>query len=208
LPRRPLFHVDAVQAVVSTEITLASSHADLLTISAHKIGGPKGVGALAIRRGAKIAPLLTGGGHEHGLRSGTENVSGILGFGAACETLRRARALEIGRYQALRSRLLAALPPGAKALLSPMTPAAPHVITIECAGKENDWIVLLLSRAGVMAAAGSACKSGSREASLIVKALGLDDARAKSVVRISFGWASEEKDVDVCVDALRNALAR
>ena len=208
LPHKPLFHVDAVQAVVSTDITLASSHADLLTFSAHKIGGPKGIGALAIRRGTKLFPILTGGGQEQGLRAGTENVLGIIGFGAASEALRHARAGEIERYRALRERFLSSLPSGAIPVLKVETPAAPHVITVECEGKENDWIVLLSSRAGVMIAAGSACKSGSREASSTVRALGFSEARAKSVVRVSFGWDTKEKDVDRCIDVLRSALSR
>lgn len=208
LPSRPLFHIDAVQAVVSSDIAMESSKADLLTISAHKIGGPKGIGALAVRRGTNVSPVLTGGGQERGMRSGTENVAGILGFGAAADALRATRGTEILRYQALRTRFLESLPSGAKALLPLETPAIPHVLALECDGKENDWIVLLLSRAGVMVAAGSACKSGSREASMVVKALGLDDVRAKSVVRVSFGWANTEKDVDVCVDALAAALKK
>ncbi|WKZ29567.1 MAG: cysteine desulfurase family protein [Patescibacteria group bacterium] len=207
-PARPLFHVDAVQAVVSTDFAMSATHVDLLTVSAHKIGGPKGIGALVVRKGLQLKPLLTGGGHERGTRSGTENVSGILGFGAATEALRKARPEEIERYQALRARFLNALPSGALLLVPKDAPHAPHILTIECPGKENDWIVLLLSRAGVMAAAGSACKSGSREASAVIKALGLSEARAKSVVRFSFGWSTNEKDVDRAIDALHDALAR
>jgi len=206
VPAAPLFHVDAVQAVVSADADMRSSQADLFTVSAHKIGGPKGVGALGVRKGVKLAPLFAGGGHEGGLRSGTENASGIAGFGAAASALRSSRAAEIGRYQDLRARLVAALPPGAKPLIGSGVPVAPHVLAIECAGKENDWIVLLLSRAGVMAAAGSACKSGSREASTVVRALGLDDARARSVIRASFGFATDEKDADAFADALASAL--
>ncbi|HJV32819.1 MAG TPA: cysteine desulfurase family protein, partial [Patescibacteria group bacterium] len=205
---KPLFHVDAVQAVVSSAIDMRSARADLFTVSAHKIGGPKGVGALGVRKGVKLMAVLTGGGHEGGLRSGTENAPGIAGFGAAASVLRANRTDEIARYAALRARLLAALPSGAKPLIPAGVPAAPHILAIECAGKENDWIVLLLSREGVMVAAGSACKSGSREASSVVRALGLDDARARSVIRVSFGAVNDEKDVDACVDALGTALRR
>ena len=208
LPKKPVFHVDAVQAVVSSACTIAVTRADLFTVSAHKIGGPKGIGALVVRKGVKLAPVLTGGGHEGGMRSGTENVSGILAFGAAAEALVSTRAEEIERYRALRARLLSGLPANVRPLLPTEAEVVPHIVALECVGKENDWIVLLLSRAGVMVAAGSACKSGSREASSIVKALGLDDARAKSVVRVSFGWRTNEKDVDVCVDALLRAVAR
>jgi cysteine desulfurase len=208
MPTPPLFHVDAVQAVVSADTDMRSTAADLFTISAHKIGGPKGVGALGVRKGVKLVPVLTGGGHEGGLRSGTENAVGIAGFGAAATALRSGRDAEIGRYRAFRARLLAALPPGARPLIGDDVAVAPHILSIECQGKENDWIVLLLSRAGVMVAAGSACKSGSREASSVIRALGLDDARARSVIRASFGYASDEKGVDMFVDALGAALRR
>ncbi len=208
LSKKTVFHVDAVQAVVSTACTMAATRADLFTVSAHKIGGPKGIGALVVRNGLILSPLLTGGGHEGGRRSGTENVPGILAFGAAAEALVSTRTEEIERYRALRARLLSGLPAGVRPLLPTETEVAPHVVALECVGKENDWIVLLLSRAGVMVAAGSACKSGSREASSIVKALGLDDTRAKSVVRVSFSWRSNEKDIDVCVDALLRATGR
>ncbi|MEK7546232.1 MAG: cysteine desulfurase family protein [Patescibacteria group bacterium] len=204
--KKPLFHVDAVQAVVSVEMDMRSVRADLFTISAHKIGGPKGVGALGVRKGVKLAPILTGGGHEGGARSGTENAAGIAGFGAAASALRSKRADEVARYVGLRKRLLAGLPPGAHPLIAEGVPVVPHIVSIECPGKENDWIVLLLSREGVMAAAGSACKSGSREASSVVRALGLDDARARSVIRASLGFASEEKDADAFVGALKKIL--
>lgn len=206
--KKPLFHVDAVQAIVSSGTDMRSAHADLFTVSAHKIGGPKGIGALGVRKGVKLAAVLTGGGHEGGLRSGTENASGIAGFAAAAAALLAKRAAEIGRYQDLRARLVSSLPSGAAPLIGNDVPVAPHILTIECAGKENDWIVLLLSRAGAMAAAGSACKSGSREASPVIRALGLDDARARSVIRASFGHASDEKDVDAFVDALEKALKK
>ena len=208
MPSAPLFHVDAVQAVVSGELDMRSAGADLFTVSAHKFGGPKGVGALGVRKGVKLAALLTGGGHEGGLRSGTENAPGIAGFGAAASALRARRSEETARYRDLRARVLAALPSGARLLIADGVPVAPHILPIECAGKENDWLVLLLSRANVMAAAGSACKSGSREASSVIRALGLDDARARSVLRASFGWSSDEKDADAFVGALGDALRR
>lgn len=208
LPAPPLFHVDAVQAAVSSELTFREASADLFTLSAHKIGGPKGVGGLIVRRGVTLAPVLTGGSHEGGRRPGTENASGIAGFGAAAASLRAGRAGDIVRYRALRDRLLSKLPSGARPLLPPEAAAVPHILALECVGKENDWIVLLLSRAGVMVSAGSACSSGSREASAAVKALGLDDARARSVLRVSFGHANDEKDVDGFVDVLTAALAR
>jgi cysteine desulfurase len=202
-----LYHVDAVQAVVSTDLTFASTKADLFTVSAHKIGGPKGVGALVVRKGLKLVPMQAGGGHESGKRSGTENAPGIAGFGAAAQALLISREAEADRYRKHRERLLSKLPAGVKPLVSAEAPSAPHILSLECPGMENDWLILLMSREGVMIAAGSACKSGSREASEIIKALGLDDARAKSVVRVSFGHDTKEKDVDAFIDALTRSLS-
>lgn len=208
---KPLLHTDAVQAVVSSMADFKTLGADLMTISAHKIGGPKGVGALVVRRGVKLSPTLHGGGQEGGLRSGTENVPGIAGFGAAAEALRRKREEESDRYRALRERLLGALAASglaARPLLPPGTPAAPHILPLECPGMENDFLVLLLSRAGAMVSAGSACKSGTREASSVLIAIGLPDVRAKSVIRVSFGHATSEKDVDRFIEALGEALKK
>jgi cysteine desulfurase len=208
---RALLHVDAVQAVVSSEVDMRALGVDLLTLSAHKIGGPKGVGALAVRRGLKLEPQLTGGGHEGGLRSGTENVAGIAAFGAAAEALARSRQDEISRYAALRRRLLDGLEARgvpAKPLLPRETPAVPHIVALECPGHEADWIVLLMSRAGAMISAGSACKSGARQASSLLSAMGLPADRAKSVIRASFGPATAETDIDDFLERLEDALAR
>lgn len=207
-PVTPLFHVDGVQAMVSTNVDMHSIRADLFTFSAHKIGGPKGIGAIAVRKGVELYPVLTGGGQESGLRSGTENSAGIAGFAAAATTLRTSRALEIARYESLRARLLTALPPGIKPLVAPGVPVAPHIVALECVGKEQDWMVMLLSRAGVMVSAGSACKAGNREASETAIAMGLNEKRSRSVIRVSFGHASNEKDVDTFIDALTSALSR
>lgn len=206
-----VLHTDAVQAVVSSMADFKTLGADLMTVSAHKIGGSKGVGSLVIRRGLRLSPTLHGGGQEGGLRSGTENVPGIAAFGAAAEALRRKREEETGRYRALRERLLGSLAASGRAarpLLPTVTPVAPHILPLECPGMENDFLVLLLSRAGAMVSAGSACKSGSREASSVLTALGLPDVRAKSVIRVSFGHATTEGEVDRFVEALGEALKK
>jgi cysteine desulfurase len=214
---KPLFHVDAVQAVVSMPFSVTEAKADLTTLSSHKIGGPKGVGALIVRRGlmptgvshdTRLLAILTGGGQENALRSGTENVPGIAGFAAAAARLRGERAADIANYEILRSALSEALEEGgrAKAVITPGR-AAPHIAAFECPGFEADYLVLLLSRAGVMVSAGSACKSGSREASSVLKAIGLPVERARSAIRVSFGPASTQKDVDRLVDAF-SASAR
>ena len=208
---KPLFHVDAVQALVSTPFSLTDAKADLTAISSHKIGGPKGVGALVVRRGlmpngvdnrARLLAILTGGGQEGGLRSGTENGPGIAGFAAAAERLRSERAADIANYETLRDALFEAL--AREGRVKPVIGtegALPHVAALEVPGFEADYLVLLLSRAGVMVSAGSACKSGARESSSVLKAMGLPEGRARSVIRVSFGPSSTRKDVDRLVDA-------
>ena len=210
LKPRPLFHVDAVQGVVATPLDFKTSGADLVSLSAHKIGGPKGVGALVVRRGTALHPMTTGGGHENNLRPGTENAAGIAGFGAAAGRLLREREDDRRRYERLSGRLRTLLAEtGAAGPLMPAgTMQAPHIVAVECPGAEADWIVLLLSRAGVMVSAGSACKSGSREASSALRAMGLPDARAKSVIRVSFGPQNTEAEVDVFVKTLGEALRK
>lgn len=205
---RPAFHADAVQAAVASPFDFKNSGADLASLSAHKVGGPKGVGALIVRRGTILHPAVAGGGHENNLRSGTENAAGIVGFGAACAALEAGRSEEIRRYERLRERLVSRLPDGAMLLISGHVPRTPHIIPLECPGAEADWIVLVLSRAGVMVSAGSACKSGSRKASPILQAMGLPDRRAKSVIRVSFGPRNTEEEVDAFVKALWQALQR
>ncbi len=201
---KPLLHVDAVQAVVSSEISFRTSQADLLTVSSHKIGGPKGAGACLIRHGLKLAPLLHGGGQESGLRSGTENVPAIAGFGAAAARLARERANDIRLYETLRTRLLG----GKIARSLALGASVPHIVPLEMPDQENDWIVLLLSRAGVMVSAGSACKSGAREASEALTAVGLSERRARSVIRASFGPSATERDVDAFLEALTSSASR
>lgn len=208
LKPRPALHTDAVQAVTAASFDFKTSGADLASFSAHKIGGPKGVGALVVRRGTVLRPMIAGGGHENNLRSGTENAAGIAGFGAACAALAAGRGEEIRQYERLRERLVSRLPDGAKPLMSGRALCAPHIIPLECPGAEADWIVLVLSRAGVMVSAGSACKSGSRKASPILQAMGLPDQRAKSVIRVSFGPQNNEEEVDIFVEKLKSALEK
>ncbi len=207
---RPLFHVDAVQAVISGAVDVDAFRADLLSLSAHKIGGPKGVGALFVRRGTALVPILTGGGQESGLRSGTENVAGIVGFGAAAERLKRSFENDRGRFIELRDALGSALAASGLAVkpLLPSSPTAPHIVALECPGADADFLVLLLGKAGFAVSAGSACHAGSRETSLVLKAIGLPDRRARTVIRVSFGFETKKNDIARFVVALGQALKR
>lgn len=204
LKPRPLFHVDAVQAAVATPIDFRKSGIDLLTLSAHKIGGPQGVGALVVRRGVKIEPLVYGGGQESNRRSGTENVAGIVGFGTAAESLKTRLNADRELYLKLGAALdrgLAESGLGIRRL--PLGETSPHVVALEWPGAEADFVVLLLGREGVMVSAGSACHAGSREASKVLRALGLLDARARSVFRVSFGPENTAADIERLITALK-----
>ena len=164
--------------------------ADLVSITAHKMYGPKGVGALYVRRASRVelAPLFTGGGQERGLRPGTLNVPGIVGFGAAAELCGRELAAEGPRVAALRDRLLAALQRGLEAVTvnGSMTARLPHNLHVSFAGVDGDALMTGLAD-DVAASSGSACASGSREPSHVVKALGLGAAESWGAVRFGLG---------------------
>lgn len=211
---RPFFHTDAVQGLVSQEVDLRSLPVDLLTASGHKIYGPKGVGILYVRRGLDkdgFHPVLTGGGHERCLRSGTENLAGITALGAAAGRLAERKDDDLMRYEALRIRVVNGLRGkgvDAKPLLDEMGPVAPNILSLECPGALAEELVMRLSVAGVMVASGSACKSGARDASPILLSMGLPAQRARSVIRVSFGIMNTEKDADGFVDVLGDALGK
>jgi cysteine desulfurase len=195
-------HVDAVQAAASIAIDFAASGAETLALSAHKMHGPKGVGALVAREPSRIRPLIWGGGQEGGLRSGTENVAGVVGFAAALTAMR----MRGDRRRELRDRMEAALPeytavsrdverlPGHSLLLVP--------------GIRADLLVLALDRARYAVAAGSACASGDSEPSHVLVAQGMSPADARSVIRVSIGVDSTPGEVDGFCVALREAVER
>ncbi len=196
-------HTDAVQAAGRVPFDVDSAGADLVSITAHKMYGPKGVGALYLRRASRVelAPLFTGGGQERGLRPGTLNVPGIVGFGAAAELCGHELAAEGPRVAALRDRLLAALQRGLEAVTvnGSMTARLPHNLHVSFAGVDGDALMTGLAD-DVAASSGSACASGSREPSHVVKALGLGAAESWGAVRFGLGRGTTEADVDFAAD--------
>ena len=196
-------HTDAVQAAGQVPFDVDSAGADLVSITAHKMYGPKGVGALYLRRASRVelAPLFTGGGQERGLRPGTLNVPGIVGFGAAAELCGHELAAEGPRVAALRDRLLAALQRGLEAVTvnGSMTARLPHNLHVSFAGVDGDALMTGLAD-DVAASSGSACASGSREPSHVVKALGLGAAESWGAVRFGLGRGTTEADVDFAAD--------
>ena len=199
LPRAVL-HVDAAQAV--GKIPLDLGLADLWTLSAHKVHGPRGVGALVVRRGCALEPLLAGGGQEFGLRAGTENVAGIVGFAEAL-------ALPAGRLQALRDRLERALLrlPGARRN-GPERERAPHLSNLAFEGLRGDTLVHALDAEGLCVSSGSACASGSAEPSPVLLAMGQPPERAREGVRFGVSALTTEGEVDAAIALVERTVAR
>jgi cysteine desulfurase len=203
-----LFHTDAVQALAWMPVR--ADVADMTALAAHKAGGPKGVGALVVRRGVGIEPLLHGGGQERGRRSGTYNVAGIAGFGAAARATLDAREAYAPRVAALRDRLEAAL--RARIPNVTVTAAGAERLANNCHvtvdGAESDSMLLLLDGAGVAASAGSACQSGALEPSHVLKAMGVEAARARCALRLTLGRDTTEADVGELVERVAAAAER
>ena len=196
-------HTDAVQAVGRVPVDVETLGADLVSITAHKMYGPKGVGALYVRRASKVemTPLFTGGGQERGIRPGTLNVPGIVGFGAAAEVCGQELATEGPRVAALRDRLLAALQAGLESVTVNGSLAArlPHNLHVSFAGVDGEALMSGLAD-DVAASSGSACASGSREPSHVVKALGLGATEQWGAVRFGLGRTTTAAEVDFAAE--------
>jgi cysteine desulfurase len=195
-------HVDAVQAAASLPVDFAASGAETLALSAHKLQGPKGIGALVARDPGRTRPLIWGGGQESGLRSGTENVPGIVGFAAA---LAASRTREDHR-QALRDHMEHAL--GEFPVISANAPRLPGHSLLFVEGIRAELLVLALDRAGYAVSAGSACASGDSEPSPVLIAQGLSPDAARSVIRVSVGMSTRPEEIDGFAAAFREAVDR
>jgi cysteine desulfurase len=199
---------DAVQAFGKVQVNAALLGADYIALSAHKIGGPQGVGALWHRAGAPLKALQHGGGQERGLRSGTENVAGIAGFGAAAEAAVR----DLPKYAALAShrdgmeaRLKAE---GGVTVIGEGSPRLAGTSSFARPGFRAETQVMALDLAGVCVSAGSACSSGKVKRSLVLLAMGADDSLAESAIRTSFGWDTRPEDFGRVTDAWLEAARR
>ena len=193
-----VFHTDAVQVAGSLPIDVAELGVDMLTISGHKLYGPKGVGALYVKRGTRLTPILHGGGHERRLRSGTENVPGIVGLGAALELAEREMPQTRPRLEALRDRLAAGVVeaiPEVRYLGHP-TERLPGNVSFTVRYIEGESMLLQLDAHGYMVSSGSACASGSLEPSHVILALGLGAEEAHGSLRLSLGRENTEEEVD------------
>ena len=202
-----LLHVDAVQAAGRIACDINALGADLLTLSAHKIGGPKGVGAL-IRAREDIHfpdPLIRGGGQERGLRAGTENVAGIAAFGAAAAAVRRQGAAEADHMRALRDKLeagLKAVAPGA-VIFGEKAERLPNTTLFATEGMKAETAVISFDLEGIAVSSGAACSSGKVQPSHVLAAMGVSPTLTRGAVRLSLGWTSTEADVERFLGAWR-----
>jgi cysteine desulfurase len=202
-----LLHVDAVQAAGRIASDINALGADLLTLSAHKIGGPKGVGAL-IRSREDIhfpEPLIRGGGQERGLRAGTENVAGIAAFGAAAAAVRRQGAAEADHMRALRDKLetgLKAVAPGA-VIFGAKAERLPNTTLFAAEGMKAETAVISFDLEGIAVSSGAACSSGKVQPSHVLAAMGVSPTLTRGAVRVSLGWTTTETDVERFLGAWR-----
>ena len=204
-----LIHCDAIQALGKVEVTIIDLDVDYLSLSAHKIGGPQGVGAFYVKPGAPFRAMQTGGGQEFGRRAGTENVAGIAGLGAAVD----AALAGLSQYEGLRTAR-----DGMEAMLKQAVPAlqvhggaSPRVAGVSCFGVEglpSETQVMGLDLAGFAVSAGSACSSGKVKPSRVLTAMGLNDTAARSAIRASFGWGSKPEEFEALGRAWLKMAAR
>jgi len=207
--RGVLFHTDAIQAPAWLPVRTRELGVDLLSLSGHKLEGPKGLGVLFVRRGTPVEPLILGGGQEFGLRAGTEDVAGIAAFAAALQLADAERDVTVPRVRALRDRLEAGVLSavhGAR-VLGRDAPRLPNIASFAFTAAASDALLLRLDLDGVAASAGSACAAGSLEPSHVALALGLDEGERLGVVRFSLGRRTTEAEIDEVLRRIPPALA-
>jgi cysteine desulfurase len=203
-------HTDAVQAVPWVDVATLAAGFDLIAISGHKFGGPKGVGALVVRRDVTLDAEIEGGGQERGVRAGTVNVAGVVALATALRITHERRADETARVASLRDRLRAGLldaVPGAFVNGDDDRRTAGH-LHLGFPGVESEALLVLLDQQGLCAAAGSSCSSGATEISHVLAAMGMDRAAAASSIRLSLGYASTAADVDRALALIPDAVAQ
>ena len=201
------FHTDAVQSPGVLPIDLPGWNVDYASFSAHKWGGPPGVGFVYVRRGLELAPLLLGGGQERGIRSGTQNAPGVYAAGLSLREAVRHQPETYQHLRVLNDRLTAQLLAGG--LRANHTPAgSPKVASFTAPGADGEALLMNLDFAGVCASAGSACAAGTLQPSHVLLALGLSEPDARATVRLSFGAATTGQDIDAAAQALLEAARR
>ncbi|HEX4906280.1 MAG TPA: cysteine desulfurase family protein [Acidimicrobiales bacterium] len=205
-----VLHTDAVQSVTWLDVAAASARADLVSVTGHKLGGPQGTGAIVVRNGIALEPLLVGGGQEQERRSGTHNVAGIVGFAAALRACTDQRDEMVERVGKLRDRLadgLLASIPGVTESGTRDTKVA-GICSLLIEDVESEALLFLLDDAGICATAASSCASGALEPSHVLAAMGVPRELARGSLRLSLGWSSTDADVDLALDVIPRAVAQ
>ena len=205
-----VFHTDAVQAVGKIPLNVSMSHIDLLSLSGHKLHGPKGVAALYVRKGTRISPFMLGGHQEAGRRAGTENVPGIIGLGKACELAAKNIEQENNKVKYLRDKLEVAILekcPGSM-LNGDKDNRLPNTTNISFEYIEGEAILLMLDKYGICASSGSACTSGSLEPSHVLRAMGVPFTAAHGSIRFSLSRYNTEEEVDYTIEKIPGIINR
>lgn len=200
-------HTDAVQALGKIKVDFNALNLHAMTLSSHKINGPQGAGALILDKRIDIQPVIYGGGQERGLRSGTENVAAIVGFGAACELI-QARLLQHSHVRQLRDRLESGLSKLGATLFSENAERLPNTSFFAFNEIEGETLVMALDRKGFAVASGSACSSDSSEPSSVLLAMGIEPDLAKGAIRVSLGVNNTHEQIDAFLAVLEREIAR
>ena len=207
-----LFHTDAVQALGGVEINCHELPVDLMSFSAHKINGPQGIGALYVRQGTRLEPLLHGGLQERKRRAGTENLAGIAGFGKAVELATDKLAERTESLQALRTAFIAALTEQAGSdaftINTPLKQSLPHILNLSFPGITSETMLMNLDMERIAAASGSACTSGSLELSHVLQAMNLPQNVQQSAIRFSFGLGNTTEEIEQTAQKIATILKR
>lgn len=206
--RGALLHCDAVQAAGKLPLDFAALGVDLLALSAHKIYGPKGVGALVVRRGTKLEALLRGGSQERNRRAGTENVAGVVGFGAAASLARAEQAADAVRLTGLRDDLEARLLAIPDAQVNGGAPRVPNTTSVSFAGVDAESLLMALDLDGLAVSTGAACAAGAVEPSHVLRAMGLPMARVQASLRFSLGRGTTPEEVVLAAEAVARAVQK
>lgn len=204
-----LLHTDAVQAAGKIAVDFNQLGVHLMSLSSHKIYGPKGVGALIFDKGVKLSPILLGGGQEHGYRAGTENVAAIVGFGKAAELAKAELAQRSAHLSALRTQLedgLRALP--GLHIFAEHAPRLPNTVQFALPGRDGEMLLMRLDQAGIAVSSGSACASGGKEPSHVLTAMGIEPQLALGAVRVSLGQANSAEDITRFISHLKTLVSQ
>ena len=202
-------HSDAVQAAGRVPVDVQTLGVDFLALSAHKLGGPKGVGVLVIREGASLPAFIAGGGQERRRRAGTENVAAIAGFGAAAEAAQRdlgAMDRVAGLREQLEARVRATAP--SAVVIGAGAERLPNTTNIALPGTSAETLVIALDLAGLAVSAGAACSSGKVGASHVLEAMGVEPAVARAAIRVSLGWSTTQDDIAAFIEAWSKVALR